>query len=194
MGGSDSDDSVAEDPTIYNLGTTFTSTGTGQANPVPTDSSDPGDLVTGGDSGVFMPISFDPDPCPGLLAALQNLVNAVRQSGTNAFKGLMQRYNQLPNLPNSQLFWHVQQFQNQQINLGRKIQQYEDEGCGDPPSGISQWVNMPLQPIVQQRLDLINLLNTTPPPPQRRVPPGYWILPVIPVWLEWLLGGLVVAA
>jgi hypothetical protein len=120
---------------------------------------------------------------------MENLVNAVRGSAKGAFKGMAQLYNQLKNLPLSQLPGHVEKFQNMQRQLGKDIQQYEDDGCGDPPTGISQWVTMPLQPVVQQRLDLINMLNNATP--EKRPPPGhYWILPVIPIWLEELLGGL----
>ena len=97
----------------------------------------------------------DPGNCDEQLQNLRRVVHSVRPSGTNAFKGLAQRYGQLPGYRNLQVLkGHVGAFLNDQSFLGDLIQQYKDSGCGDPPADVAVWETQPLQPGVQQRLDL----------------------------------------
>ena len=81
------------------------------------------------------------EKCKKLLAQMENDVNAVRGSRASDPKGLAQRFNQLPKMPQSQLPNHIGEFERRQKNLQTKIQNYIDEGCGDPPAYITDWAN-----------------------------------------------------
>jgi RHS repeat-associated protein len=83
----------------------------------------------------------DPDKCKKLLDEMQNDVDAIRGSKASDPKGLAQRFRQLPNMPQSQLPNHIGEFERRRKNLQKKIQNYIDEGCGDPPAYIKGWAD-----------------------------------------------------
>lgn len=94
------------------------------------------------------------------VAKMDNLINARRPSGTNDFKGLAQRYDQLTNLPLYTLRGHVRVFQNMQRQLQKLLNTFRNDDCGAPPDGVSEGVSKPLQDIIKQRLqDIDNIEN-----------------------------------
>jgi hypothetical protein len=65
---------------------------------------------------------------------MDKLVNAVRPGDNpSAYKGLAQRFRQHPRLPPSEIPGHAIQIEQRQAELQKKIQDYIDSGCGDPP-------------------------------------------------------------
>lgn len=85
--------------------------------------------------------------CQDQLAAMYNLINAIRPPGTSVFKGLGQRINQfLHSMPGTGYAdpGHVQQFEGIQNGLNNRINNYRNSGCGDPPADIAQWAGTPL--------------------------------------------------
>jgi hypothetical protein len=92
------------------------------------------------------------DPCPGLAAAINKIINAVRGSGTSAYKGLAQRFAQLRGLPASELSGHIEQIQNMQRQLQKQLQQWKDDDCGPPPPGAEEWATKPIPTTVTIRL------------------------------------------
>ena len=58
-------------------------------------------------------------------------------------KGLAQRYNQLrrASYPVKVRDGYKEAFRNQQKQLRDKIDEYINEGCGDPPPGVLEWAN-----------------------------------------------------
>jgi hypothetical protein len=84
----------------------------------------------------------DPDKCQKLLDEIQNLIDRQRVKRTDP-KGLAQRYKQLGrgSLPADVRKGYEESFINQQRELRKKIDDYINEGCGDPPSGVLEWAN-----------------------------------------------------
>jgi hypothetical protein len=84
----------------------------------------------------------DPDKCKKLLDEIQNLIDRQRVKPTDP-KGLAQRYRQLGrgSLPADVRDGYEKAFIGQRNQLRNKIQDYIDEGCGDPPPGVLEWAN-----------------------------------------------------
>ena len=87
----------------------------------------------------------DQDKCQELLDLMDYLINTVRP-GDNAsgYKGLAQRYRQLPNLQKyapQELPGHLEAYKNDQRNLQSVIDEYIDSGCGNPPPLAVEWAN-----------------------------------------------------
>jgi RHS repeat-associated protein len=81
------------------------------------------------------------EECEQKLADLLNLIQAVRGDRRSEFKGLAQRYRQLRGYTGETLKRHVDEFKNRQKNLQRKMKDYTDSGCGDPPALVIEWAN-----------------------------------------------------
>jgi hypothetical protein len=72
-----------------------------------------------------------------------NLVDALRVAPSD-LKGLGQRFAQIlrgANNPGNTN--NIVEFQNRQRQLQKKIDNYRNSGCGDPPADITAWANMP---------------------------------------------------
>jgi RHS repeat-associated protein len=84
-----------------------------------------------------------PQSCEEQLASIVSDTNAMRSGGTSGFKGLAQRFTQIltGNYANP---GHADQYLQRQRNLQKKIQDYIDSGCGDPPALVTQWATQPL--------------------------------------------------
>ena len=115
----------------------------------------------------------DNDKCKKMLADMLNDVNAVRGSNASASdpKGLAQRFRQLPTMSQSARPGHIEQFQNRQANLRKKIQDFIDSGCGDPPAILSDWATKQI-PTFSPDPDSISPMPISP-----RLP---WWAPLVP--------------
>jgi RHS repeat-associated protein len=87
----------------------------------------------------------DPDKCQKLLDEIQKLIDARRVKPTDP-KGMAQRYAQLARtgkaaLPADVRAGYIEQFTNQRTQLRTKIEDYINNGCGDPPPGVLDWAN-----------------------------------------------------
>jgi hypothetical protein len=84
------------------------------------------------------------DPCDGLAEKMKTLIEAVRESGTKAYKGLRQRYEQIPRLSDRARPSHIIEFRNRQKQLRNVLTNWTDNDCGDPPPSVIEWVNKPV--------------------------------------------------
>jgi RHS repeat-associated protein len=88
-----------------------------------------------------------PKSCGDQLADMYNVINAWRPSGSSDPKGLFQRMTQfLKSQPGTRYAdpGHVERYENLQRNLNKKISDYRNSGCGEPPADITQWATTPL--------------------------------------------------
>ncbi len=97
------------------------------------------------------------DPCDGMRSKLDDLINAVRLSGSStAPKGLAQRYRQLLNMPREELPGHIEQFKGKQRQLSKLYEEFkkgvDGKPCDDPPPSVEDWIEMPIQLEVQRKL------------------------------------------
>jgi RHS repeat-associated protein len=87
----------------------------------------------------------DEDKCQELLDKMNSLIDSVRPGDNpSAYKGLAQRYKQLPNLQKyapEQLPGHLIAYNNDRKNLQSVIDDYIDSGCGNPPPLAVEWAN-----------------------------------------------------
>ena len=87
----------------------------------------------------------DEDKCKQLLEEMDKLVNSVRPGDNpSAYKGLAQRFRQLLRLPPGEFPGHAEQIEQRQAELQKKMQDYIDSGCGDPPSFATDFANKPI--------------------------------------------------
>lgn len=86
----------------------------------------------------------DEKKCKELKDKMDQLVNSVRGDRASDYKGLAQRFRQLPNLPQDQVGNHIIEIQNRQRQLQKVIQDYIDSGCGDPPGYAKEYANKPI--------------------------------------------------
>ena len=85
--------------------------------------------------------------CASQLADMYNVINATRGGNSSAFKGLAQRIKQfLKSQPGTGYAdpGHIEQYENLQRNLQKRMDDYRNTGCGEPPSDIKQWVTTPM--------------------------------------------------
>jgi len=78
-----------------------------------------------------------------LLADILFRIDAVRGDRGSGYKGLAQRYHQLtkPFMTGRTREVHEDEFVKNQKNLRKRIQDYIDEGGGDPPPRVLEWAN-----------------------------------------------------
>ena len=85
-------------------------------------------------------IAFEPptDPCDGLGKEIDHLVNARRTNDPNAYKGLAQRIIQMTRMTRIDPEWegHEEQIRSRRVELRKKLNDWNNNGCGDPPSGV----------------------------------------------------------
>jgi hypothetical protein len=105
----------------------------------------------------------DQDKCKKLLEDMDKLVNAVRVRPTDP-KGLAQRFRQFLRLPPEEIPGHTEQIINRQDQLQKKIQEYIDSGCGDPPAWATEFANKPIPEAPDQSQN-----NTVDPQTQQKI-------------------------
>lgn len=72
---------------------------------------------------------------------MMDLINRVRPSGTSLPKGMAQMFRQIPRMGMDA--GHITNFQGYQTNLQRKINEYRNGGCGEPPPDVLDWATRP---------------------------------------------------
>jgi RHS repeat-associated protein len=142
---------------VADTGLTFSVTGYGVSdNPSPPQASSPfgaaglgfalgfgGSDVDDNEASVWEDGPVE-DPCDGLAEKMNTLIEAVRESGTKAYKGLRQRYEQIPRLSGPARPGHIIEFRNRQKELRNVLKNWTDNDCGDPPPSVIEWVNKPV--------------------------------------------------
>ncbi|MGH9582930.1 MAG: RHS repeat-associated core domain-containing protein, partial [Bryobacteraceae bacterium] len=118
------------------------------ATPTPVYLSSTGGSGGGGggappSTGMPPPPPVPPPNCSEQLQAMMNLIYAVRPSGTSAYKGLAQLFNQIGRMSMGARAGHNIQFLNRQRQLQRMINNYRNSGCGEPPSDVMDWATRP---------------------------------------------------
>src|ERR1017187_2890878 len=120
-----------------------------------------------GEAGELTDASTDSpeNPCDDLAKKIDQLINAIRVVASD-FKGLAQRYRQLPKMPPSELPTHIDEFTGRQKDLRRQLKQWNDNDCGNPPPGAQEWAD---KAVPQEIMNRVPPSNRVPPPPNPNV-------------------------
>ena len=89
-----------------------------------------------------------PDPCADLLQKIKDLIDAQRTSPGSGPKGLKSRFEEQihgsngPGTPEWQ--GHEMAIKEQQQALRKRLKKWDDNNCGPPPDGATEWADKPV--------------------------------------------------
>ncbi len=97
-------------------------------------------------AAAYIPDSPTSDPCEELRKKMDHLVNTQRESGTKGFKGLAHRLRQMRGMSESSdpFKGYKEQVENMRRTLGRLLNEWGDDDCGDRPTFATDALEEPV--------------------------------------------------